>query len=170
MAWNESDLPRAYLISFRAYGTWLHGDARGSVDRHNNRFGNPRYGRIDHWNEISHARLKQSPVKLDAQKRRSIEKAIIEVCEKRGWRLLAFNIRTNHVHIVVAIGQKKPSMALNAFKANATRLMREDECWNSTRSPWADKGSERWLWTEKHVYDAVNYVLNGQGDELPKFE
>jgi len=32
----ESDnerIPLAYLITFRSYGTWLHGDERGSVDR-----------------------------------------------------------------------------------------------------------------------------------------
>jgi hypothetical protein len=47
--------------------------------------------------------------------------------------------------------------------------MREDRCWLNNHSPWADKGSERWLWTEKHVSDAVDYVINGQGDDLPKF-
>ena len=26
--------PMGYLITFNTYGTWLHGDARGSVDRH----------------------------------------------------------------------------------------------------------------------------------------
>jgi len=30
---RTEDIPLAYLISFRAYGTWLHGDRRGSVDR-----------------------------------------------------------------------------------------------------------------------------------------
>jgi hypothetical protein len=39
MFWNDSDTPLAYFITFRAYGTWLHGDKRGSVDRHNNRYG-----------------------------------------------------------------------------------------------------------------------------------
>ncbi len=170
MPWNDTDYPQAYLISFRAYGTWLHGDARDSVDRHNNVYGSPKYTKADHWNEISKARLIRAPVKLDAKRRRAIEKAIVETCEKRGWTLLALNVRTNHVHIVVSIGLKKASIALNAFKANATRVMREDGFWSSSRTPWADKGSERWLWTEKHVYDAVNYVLNGQGDDLPTFE
>ena len=31
--WNDTDIPLAYLISFRCYGTWLHGDERGSIDR-----------------------------------------------------------------------------------------------------------------------------------------
>jgi len=170
MVWNDSDLLLAYLISFRAYGTWLHGDSRGSIDRHNNAYGSPKHAVEDHWQAINAARMKHFPVKLDAQRRGCIERAIIETCEKRMWALLAMNIRTNHAHTVAAIGLTKPSIALNAFKANATRVMRQAGCWTSNRTPWADKGSERWLWTEKHVYDAVNYVLNGQGEELPNFD
>lgn len=33
--------PLAYLLTFRCYGTWLHGDARGSVDREHNTYGTP---------------------------------------------------------------------------------------------------------------------------------
>lgn len=32
--WDDSDQPLAYFITFRTHGTWLHGDQRGSVDRH----------------------------------------------------------------------------------------------------------------------------------------
>jgi hypothetical protein len=31
--------PLAYLITFTTYGTWLHGDSRGSVDKQHNRYG-----------------------------------------------------------------------------------------------------------------------------------
>jgi len=39
--WNNTDTPLAYFISFRSYGTWLHGDERGSIDRFNNCYGEP---------------------------------------------------------------------------------------------------------------------------------
>jgi REP element-mobilizing transposase RayT len=84
--------------------------------------------------------------------------------------LYAINVRTNHVHLVVSIGEKKPEVALNAFKANATREMRERGCWNRSRSPWADKGSKRRLWNEKSLARAIDYVLNGQGDDWPDFD
>ena len=32
--WDYGDMPLAYLITIRTFGTWLHGDPRGSVDRH----------------------------------------------------------------------------------------------------------------------------------------
>lgn len=32
--WDGNEGPLAYLITFRTYGTWLHGDDRYSMDRH----------------------------------------------------------------------------------------------------------------------------------------
>jgi len=32
--WDDNEFPLAYLITIRTHGTWLHGDERGSVDRH----------------------------------------------------------------------------------------------------------------------------------------
>ena len=168
--WNHTGIPLALLITFRAYGTWLHGDGRGSVDRHNNTVGSPRMPRNEHLENISRARLKHAPVKLEASHRRSIEAAISETCEKRNWHLAAFNIRTNHVHIVAAVGDKDPDLVSTAFKANATRYMREDGLWPFAHSPWAEKGSKRRLWNERHVAAAVDYVRFGQGDDLPKFD
>jgi len=88
----------------------------------------------------------------------------------RHWLLHAINARTNHVHVVVSIGATKPERALNAFKANATRQMRADGNWRKAHSPWADKGSQRYLWNERSVVLAVDYVVNGQGGDLPDFD
>ena len=39
--WDDNEFPLAYLLTFRTYGTWHHGDERGSVDRRSfNKFGN----------------------------------------------------------------------------------------------------------------------------------
>jgi hypothetical protein len=77
---------------------------------------------------------------------------------------------SNHAHVVASIGTKKPTRALGALKANATRQMREDGCWPFEHSPWVDKGSCRYLWNERSVERAIDYVINGQGDELPEFD
>ena len=71
----------------------------------------------------------------------------------------------NHVHTVVS-AICDPERVLNAFKANATRQLREDQLWPHPFSAWADKGSKVWLWNERSVANAVNYVLNGQGCDL----
>jgi REP element-mobilizing transposase RayT len=98
-----------------------------------------------------------------------VEKVIRETCRIRKWDLHAFNVRTNHVHTVVT-SNRKPGLVLNAFKANATRQLREDQLWAHEFSPWADKGSKIRLWNECSVANAIDYVLFGQGNDLPKFD
>lgn len=168
--WNDADIPLAYLITFRCYGTWLHGDERGSVNRFRNKYKTSYLPAEKIWIEMNTRRLKGKIVTLAAQQRNYVEKAVRETCDIRGWHPQAINVRTNHIHTVVSIGDKKPEIALNAFKANATRKMREGGCWKSDKSPWVDKGSKRRLWNERSVALAIDYVINGQGDELPNFE
>jgi REP element-mobilizing transposase RayT len=168
--WNETGIPLAYLISFRCYGTWLHGDERGSIDEYNNRYGTPRLPPNKKWQAFTTKLLKHKPVRLNGSMRKSVEAALRETCEKRGWKIFAVNIRTNHAHTVVAIGSFSSKKALTAFKANATRKMREDEVWKSSYSPWAEKGSRRYLWNEKSIERAIDYVINGQGGSLPDFD
>jgi REP element-mobilizing transposase RayT len=168
--WNDTDIPLAFLITFRPYGTWLHGDERGSVNRFRNQYKSRRLPAERKWLETNTQRLKGDIVILDDSQRSRAKEAVDETCEVRKWTLHAINVRTNHVHVVVSIGTKKPEVALNAFKANATRKMRESGCWQSELSPWADKGSKRYLWNENSLARAIDYVLYGQGDELPDFD
>jgi len=168
--WNDTDIPLAHLITFRSHGTWLHGDARGSISRFRNRYKSSYLPPEDKWLAVNTARLTGNPVVLSASQRSCVEVAARETCEFRKWHLHAMNARTNHVHLVVSIGKKKPEIALNAFKSNATRIMKASGCWNKAASPWADKGSIRHLWNEKSVARAIDYVLHGQGDKLPDFD
>ena len=168
--WNDTDIPLAYLITFRTYGTWLHGDDRGSVNRFRNTYRSRRLPPEAGWLKKNTDRLKRSPVKLNARQRAIVKAAIREVCKHKGWSLIAINVRTNHVHLVVTIGETTPGAALNAFKAYATKRMRQDVSWTDTETPWVDKGSQRYLWNERSVERAVDYVLYGQGDELPEFD
>ena len=96
--WNDTDIPLAYLITFRTYGTWLHGDERGSIDRYHNRYGGPRVAPNQALVKQHAAKLKGHPVILTAEQRNLVESAIREVCDHREWILRAINVRTNHVH------------------------------------------------------------------------
>jgi|SRR5580765_5385474 len=168
--WNDTDLPLGYLITFRCYGTWLHGDDRGSIDRFHHRYKSPYLPRSVRRAKLSQRLLKSEPGRLAAAQRKIVEEAIRRVCTYRRWHLHAINVRTNHVHTVVSTGTVKPERGLNAFKAYATRLMRERGCWKHSHSPWADRGSKRYLWNEQSLALAIDYVINGQGDELPDFD
>ena len=159
--------PRAFLITFSTYGTWLHGDERESVDRHNTAFATPRIAPKLRWRAYELRTLKHPPVTLDAPRRRAVKAAIVETCEIRQWGLLALNVRTNHVHSVVAAAVA-PERVLNALKANATRRMLQDGCWSYALSPWSDGGSTPYLWTERSVERAIEYVVRRQGPPLPE--
>ena len=137
--WNGRDIPLAYFITFRTYGTWLHGDERGSIDRYHNLYQGPRVAPNRVLEKQHEAKLKGDPVKLDAKQRPLVEAAIREVCDHRQWNLRAVNVRTNHVHTVVSIGDCSADRALNAFKSYATRKLKENEVWTRSHSPWVDK-------------------------------
>jgi REP element-mobilizing transposase RayT len=162
---NNRSSPLGYLITFRCYGTWLHGDGRGSVDRHHRIYGTPGLQpsvlRQKHDRDL----LKQPPVKLNSRQREIVKGAISETCTKRRWQLWTVNVRTNHVHAVVT-APKKPEAVLSALKANATRAMRESGLWTTNLSPWEFRGSKKYLWDEKQLADAIAYVEYGQGEPL----
>lgn len=167
--WNDTDEPIAYLLTFRTYGTWLHGDERGSIDKYHNRFGGRR-AVVSHDREaVDRRRLKSPPFLLNAEARKIGEQAIWEVAEIRHWNLIALNVRTNHAHVVTGANAPSGKM-LGNFKAFSTRRLREGELWRFEHSPWVDKGSRRSLWIEDHVSAAANYVLHGQGGPLPDFD
>ena len=163
---NDDRIPLAYFITFRAYGTWLHGDERGSVDRLHNTFGSPRLLPNPLRRNYERRILKRPPTHLSKNRRAAIERGIRETCNLRNWSLWAFNIRTNHVHIVVSANCKSERV-LAALKANATRTLREARLWQSGHSPWARKGSRKHLWTERQLNAAIDYVLYDQGEPLP---
>ena len=168
--WNDTGIPLGHLITFRCYGTRLHGDDRGSIDRFHNQYKSPYLPQSNRRRDLNQKLLEHEPVSLNAKQRQSVDGVIREVCQHRNWLLHTLNARTNHVHVVVSIGALKPERALNAFKAYSTRRMRRDRLWQETRSPWADRGSKRALWNERSLALAIDYVINGQGGPLPAFD
>ncbi len=157
--------PLAFLITFRCYGTWLHGDERGSVDRRNfHRYGTPAMPANKKLAEDENEHLRHLQVKLDKAQRLVVEDAIREVCGHRNYGLVALNVRTNHVHSVVT-APCKPEHVMDTFKAYATRRLREAGLLDREIKPWARHGSTPYLWTEEDVERAIDYVINGQGDD-----
>src|SRR5262245_34546389 len=98
MEFNESGVPLAYFISFRCYGTWLHGDERGSVDRLHNIYRESMLQPDEKMQSEMRSRMKRDSVELSAKRREAVEQGIRETCGIRGWFLRAINVRTNHVH------------------------------------------------------------------------
>ena len=162
---QERTEPLAYLITFSCYGTWLHGDERGSIDRGKYHvYGTPDMPANRKLIEDERVELKNPAITLNRAKRAVVEKAIREVCEHRGYLLHAVSVRTNHVHSAVA-APCKPEHVMDSFKAYATRRLRETGLMGRDVRTWARHGSTPYLWSEEQVRRAIDYVMNGQGEE-----
>jgi REP element-mobilizing transposase RayT len=91
-----------------------------------------------------------------------VHDAIFEVCGHRAWTLLALNVRTNHVHVVLAAGASPPGPVLVSLKAWSTRRLREAGVVGVATRVWSRHGSTRYLWSEAAVQRAVSYVVEWQ--------
>ena len=112
----------AYFITYHTYGTWLHGDERGSVDRKHNRLDTERLPPNAARECSARHRLKSDPVVLKTRQRQVVEATIREEAAHRGWFIHALTVRTNHVHVVVT-ANATPEKVMNDFKSWATRMM-----------------------------------------------
>ncbi|MGI8495570.1 MAG: transposase [Pyrinomonadaceae bacterium] len=161
--WDNNEFPLAYLITIRTYGTWLHGDERGSVDVHGkNIFGSPKISGKENLESRMKENLKDEAFILNEKQRQAVEESIKETCHIRGYDLLAVNVRINHLHAVVA-AKSKPELIINGFKSHATRKLRENFLILKDSLIWSRCGSRRYLWKKQNVDLAIDYVLYGQG-------
>ena len=161
--YEENEFPLAYLLTFRTFGTWLHGDIRWSVGKSPRSSGESRLIPPNaHLNEAMADEMNQPPVVQNKTQREAVELAIKEVCEHRGYSLRAVNARTNHVHSVVT-AQVRPEGIVNTFKAYSTRKLRDENLIARNLKVWSRGRSRRYLWKPRHVIGAIDYVLYSQG-------
>lgn len=150
-----------YLITFRTYGTWLHGDARGSVDREHNQVGEPLLEEDAGRKEYRQRLMNSSCVVLNEACRNCVRATIDEVAAHREWSIVACSVLSNHVHVVVSTPDStSPEKAMNDFKSYATRRLREQKLVPTGKTIWATHGSTRYLNNAQSVLDACHYVNN----------
>ncbi len=157
-----STQPLAYLITFRCYGSWLHGDPRGSMDPAHHIYGEERAPRDDWRAAFERSELLHAPMLLNGDQRAVVERTIAEVCQHRQWLLLAQNARSNHVHVLVAASVRKPEPVLTTLKSWCTRRLREANLSGERQRMWSRHGSTVYIWTEDQLERAGAYVIDGQ--------
>ena len=149
--------PLAYFLTWTTYGTWLHGDVRGSVDRHNACPGIDYHEPRPAWEAASRDRMDSAPVILSPRARALVDQAIRQHADFRGWGVLAMNCRSNHVHAVLTAGGVAPKRVMTELKAYATRALRQaGEA--VPQKTWTRHGSTRYVWTEASLQAAIRYV------------
>ena len=155
----------AYLITFPTYGSWLHGDDRGSVDREHNIPGTALLDPDEARRSRSMRRLSHPPIALNKERRTVVHRTIVEVAQHRDWTLHALNVRTNHVHLVISASEL-PEQVMNTLKSWSTRRMVEAGVLPANTRAWVRHGSTRYLWKTEQLEAACRYVCEQQGVDL----
>ncbi|MBI1956402.1 MAG: transposase [Acidobacteria bacterium] len=159
----------AYLITFTCYGTRLHGNDAGSVDRKHNVPGTPFLPPKPSWVRADERQMKEKPYELDKPRRDVVLQALREVCSRRGWNLFAAQVRSRHAHFVVS-AQEAPEKVLNDVKAYASRSLNRTGLASDAPRRWSRHGSTRYLWKREQVGAAIHYVVREQGEPLAVWE
>ena len=161
----------AYFITFSTYGTWLHGTSKGmgSVDREHNEHGMPFVEPNAQREAQSRDAMKQPAYTMRAAERGIVRDAICELCRVKGWQLLAVHVRSNHVHVVVAV-DRDPGRVMSDMKARASRELTRAGFDDSTRKRWTRHGSTLHLFEEAAVADKIDYTLNRQGATMASYD
>lgn len=161
--------PLAYFITFTTYGTWLHGNEKGSVDRQHNEPGTPFLPADAGQLERRLTKMNQAAYVLDQPRRAVVLNTILEVSRHRDWKLWAVHVRSNHVHLIVT-ADATPEKVMIDFKAWCSRRLREAFLEPSERNRWTQHGSTRYLNTEASFHGAVAYVLQEQGTPMEVYD
>ena len=82
--YEENEFPLAYLLTFRTFGTWLHGDIRWSVGRSSRSESRLIPPNVP-LEEAMASEMTQDPVILNPAQRNAVEAAIAEACDNRGY-------------------------------------------------------------------------------------
>jgi REP element-mobilizing transposase RayT len=159
----------AYFITFSTYGTWLHGSAKGSVDDEHHCYGTPLVVPDAERECQAREAMVQPPYVMSATEREIVCKAIVDLARDRSWHLLATQVRTNHVRVVVS-ADRDPGRLMSDLKARASRDLTLAAFGNVERRRWTRHGSTLHLFHEEDVEAKIRYTLDGQGERMAWYE
>lgn len=162
-----------YFLTFTTYGTWLHGDRRGSVDHRHNQPGEPFVEPSFSFQQARRSQMRYAPLRFTDAMRAVVCRTLSEVATHKDWQIAAANVQNDHVHILVFASDKSPEDVTKTLKAYCTRRLREAGLTEPNRTVWTEGGSKRQLWNDTAVQNAKNYTLYKQRDNkftIPQIE
>ena len=158
MAFESCGYDGAFL-TFRTYGSWLPGDERGWVARD----GQGPQGPLPYLKAHCSRVMRQPPMIFTSEMRLVIDSVIREYCQRRGWRVIALSVRSNHVHLLLY--SNRPGLtAMAQIKAAVTTSLRRAELVERDRIVFARGGSWRGCYTPLGFDRIRSYIVFGQDD------
>jgi REP element-mobilizing transposase RayT len=154
----------AYHIVWTTYGTWLHGDSRGWIEKNKQGIRPPNRER----EVASRRRMVEEVVELTSDERAIIDQTIRRHCEIRDWQRHALNVRSNHVHVVVTADCDADEV-MNQLKAWCSRKLSDSiglmdqVAKKAGRRRWfTEAGNKESIKDDAYFCNAVKYVLERQ--------
>ena len=154
---SRTNFPLAYHITFGTYGTRLHGSDRPTVDRSQNKFGDPVIGKDAEWETMERSLLKFPPTVLTIEQRLFVQQIIPSICVRGKWEHVATAAAKDHVHNIIRAAVEGADIR-RWLKRWLSQAMSEkwpplpDQVW------WAECGSVKWIWVNDYYDRAVDYV------------
>jgi hypothetical protein len=146
-------MDRHWLLTWTTYGTWLPGDARGSVTSvreaagsraENDQPGTAWEGPHPGLRASARAALKGPPVYLTAEQANALLDQFRETAVYRGWLLLGAAVMANHVHLVAGVpGDPNPEDLMRDFKAYGSRALNRRWGKRANGTWWSTGGGSR---------------------------
>ena len=148
--------PVTYFITWTTYGAWLPGDSRGWRKWHSGeQLARPA---LEDW---CRDQMNEQSVLLNELQRGKVEQVCREHSEIRNWKLHAVSARSNHVHIAVTAGAG-PQKVRDQFKANATRVLRQEPHAVCNEKVWTRGGDVQIINSSDEIEVVVRYITEAQ--------
>ena len=151
--------PIAHHITWGTYGTRLHGDSRGTVDRDHNEYGEPVIGFDQHRWYRETRELKHPVVRFEQTEMKLVESLVPSICERGGWELHACAGGPDHVHVLLDARNKADAKSVRRM---LKRWLGQALCEQNPRpdgaSWWAECGSAKYVFERDYFFAALEYV------------
>lgn len=152
--------PLANHLTWGTYGTRLHGDARPTVDRAHNLYGEPTIDYDRHRWERESGMLKFPQVLFDRDRMIEVESLLPAVCIRGGWELFACACGPDHVHVLLDTNGNDAKSVRKWLKRWLGEALSERQPLAPGATWWAECGSVKYVFEQGYFDRALPYVRN----------
>lgn len=149
--------PLGYFLSWATYGTRLHGDPRGTVDRTQTGHRDPILGPDKERWEYEQEKMNFPPVILTREQRLFAESGIPRIWERGLWKYDTCAVAPDHVQVILTSAHQ-PKAIRRILKRWLGQYLSEKWPLDEGATWWAECGSIKWLIDPAYFQNACGYV------------
>ena len=140
------------MLTWTTYGTWLQGENKGWV----------KDGKVFGGNKNillqNQKNLKNEPIRLKRREKEIVRNCILEQAQRRGEKIKALSVFSNHVHVVIAGSYENIELVTRKYKAGATAALHKAG-FACNQKIWTTGVDKRYCFDNKELHARVKYVM-----------